>query len=47
MLLVPPAAALQAYFLFGKTLTASQLVGLVVTLAGISTVQGVPLSRKS
>ena len=47
MLLVPPAAALQAYVFFGETLTAAQLAGFVVTLAGVSMVQGVRLSRKS
>lgn len=47
MLLVPPAAALQAHFLFGETLTAAQLAGFVVTLAGVSLVQGVRLSRTS
>lgn len=46
MLLVPPVAALQAYFLFGETLTAWQLAGFVVTLAGVAMVQGVRLSRK-
>lgn len=47
MLLVPPAAALQAWLLFGQKLTAWQLAGFMVTLAGVALVQGVRLSPKS
>ncbi|WP_348770714.1 DMT family transporter [Ochrobactrum sp. Marseille-Q0166] len=41
VLLVPPAAALQAWLLFGEALSAIQLVGFAVTLAGVSVVQGI------
>lgn len=34
MLLVPPAAALQAYMLFGEALSLLQLAGFVLTLLG-------------
>lgn len=47
MLLVPPAAALQAYLLFAEALTAVQLAGFAVTLVGVAIVQGVRLSRRS
>lgn len=39
MLLVPPATAVQAWLLFDETLTAMQLTGFVVTLAGVMIVQ--------
>jgi drug/metabolite transporter (DMT)-like permease len=39
MLLVPPATALQAFFLFGETLNCIQLAGFVVTLAGVMLAQ--------
>lgn len=35
MLLVPPLAALEGYFIFGEALTHLQLVGVVTTLAGV------------
>lgn len=40
MLLVPPATALQAWFLFGETLNAVQIAGFAVALAGVTIVQG-------
>lgn len=43
MLRVPPATALQAWFLFGKRLSAIQLPGFAVTLAGVAIVQGLRL----
>ena len=41
MLLVPPATALQAWLLFGETLSAVQLAGFAVALAGVMIVQGI------
>ncbi|MDE1146837.1 MAG: DMT family transporter [Azospirillaceae bacterium] len=35
MLLVPPLAALEAFFLFGETLTPVQLAGFALALAGV------------
>ena len=34
--LVPPTAALQAYVLFGETLSGVQILGMVVTVAGVA-----------
>ncbi len=36
LLAVPPLAALQAWFIFGETLSAVQLVGFVVAIAGVA-----------
>jgi len=47
MLLVPPATALQAWLLFGETLSGVQLAGFAIALAGVMIVQGLRLSRKS
>lgn len=35
MLLVPPLAALESYFLFDETMTCLQILGFVVTIAGV------------
>ena len=40
MLLVPPATALQAWFLFGETLNGIQITGFVLALLGVTLVQG-------
>lgn len=40
MLLVPPATALQAWFLFGETLNALQITGFALALLGVTLVQG-------
>lgn len=45
MLLVPPATALQAWFLFDETLTAVQLAGFAMTLVGVMIVQRLHLLR--
>ncbi|CAI1852505.1 carboxylate/amino acid/amine transporter [Serratia quinivorans] len=47
MLLVPPAAALQAYFLFGEALSLVQLTGFMLTLLGVAIVQRIRLLRRS
>ncbi|CAI1013778.1 DMT family transporter [Serratia entomophila] len=47
MLLVPPAAALQAYFLFSEALSPMQLGGFVLTLLGVAIVQKISLRRRS
>lgn len=47
MLLVPPAAALQAYVLFGEALSLLQLAGFVLTLLGVAIVQRIRLLRRS
>lgn len=47
MLLVPPAAALQAYFLFGEALSLVQLAGFCLTLLGVAIVQKIRLLRRS
>ena len=47
MLLVPPAAALQAYALFGEALSLVQLAGFVLTLLGVAIVQRIRLLRRS
>ncbi len=39
MLLVPPLAALQAFFFFGETLSITQFIGLALALAGVSLVR--------
>ena len=44
-LLVPPATALQAWFLFGERLSTIQLAGFAITLAGVAIVQGLRLRR--
>ncbi|KRC21743.1 DMT family transporter [Acidovorax sp. Root219] len=36
LLAVPPLSALQAWFIFGETLSAIQLVGFVVAIAGVA-----------
>ena len=33
--LVPPAVAIEAYLLFGETLTLVQIIGMVVTVMGV------------
>lgn len=45
MLLVPPATALQAWLLFEETLSAVQLTGFAVALAGVMIVQGIHRPR--
>jgi drug/metabolite transporter (DMT)-like permease len=40
MLLVPPATALQAWLLFGDSLSSIQIAGFVITLIGVAAVQG-------
>jgi drug/metabolite transporter (DMT)-like permease len=35
LVLAPPLAAIEAYFLFGDTLGLVQLIGFVVVLAGV------------
>ncbi|MHD0458073.1 DMT family transporter [Serratia marcescens] len=47
MLLVPPAAALQAYALFGEALSLVQLAGFALTLLGVAIVQRIRLLRRS
>ena len=44
-LLVPPATALQAGFLFGERLSTVQLAGFAITLASVAIVQGLRLPR--
>ena len=46
MLLVPPATALQAWLLFGEALSAVQLTGFAVALAGVIIVQGIHRPRR-
>jgi len=45
MLLVPPGAAIQAWLLFGESLTGVQLAGFALALAGVALAQGL-LARR-
>jgi len=42
LLLVPPLAAVQAYLFFHETLSAVQLVGFVLALAGVLLARSAP-----
>ncbi|EEJ40997.1 hypothetical protein HMPREF0549_0556 [Limosilactobacillus vaginalis DSM 5837 = ATCC 49540] len=44
---MPPAAALQAYALFGEALSLVQLAGFALTLLGVAIVQRIRLLRRS
>jgi drug/metabolite transporter (DMT)-like permease len=43
--LVPPATALEAYFLFGERLAALSLIGIVATAVGVALVVRAPRER--
>ena len=46
MYLVPPCTALMAWFLFGEPITATTLVGIVLTAVGVSLVVRTPAARR-
>src|SRR5690606_29944794 len=47
ILLVPPLAALQAFFFFGETFSVVQFIGLALALAGVVLARSTPLPRKT
>lgn len=46
LLLVPPLAAIQAYLFFHETLSALQLVGFVLALAGVLLARSAPVRAR-
>ena len=42
MLAVPPLAALEAWWIFGETLVALQILGFVVAIAGVALARAIP-----
>lgn len=47
ILLVPPLASIQAYFFFSETLSAIQVVGIVLALAGVLLVRSAKASARA
>jgi drug/metabolite transporter (DMT)-like permease len=45
MLLVPPLAAIESYFLFNESMNGVQIIGFVVTIAGVYASRTRPINR--
>jgi drug/metabolite transporter (DMT)-like permease len=45
MLLVPPLAAIESYFLFNESMNGVQIIGFVVTIAGVYASRTKPINR--